>query len=164
MRQASALACEGNVCHLKGERKKQKSGPRHIVTALEVLLLNAQVLCHLYVYPGVLSALISAADKVKPEAHLAVYMLKKLGLEVMLLTGDNQQTAAAIAKQVTLACMSYCNKFYSFYVVQFLPCDAYAYCRLCCRKMSICLLHVSIVSKWFKHIIKLFHHRVATPF
>jgi len=50
---------------------------------------------------GVVTALMSAADKVKPEAHLAVYMLKKLGLHVMLVTGDNQQTAAAIAKQVT---------------------------------------------------------------
>jgi len=49
---------------------------------------------------GVVTAVMSAADKVKPEAHLAVYMLKKLGLQVMLVTGDNQQTAAAIAKQV----------------------------------------------------------------
>jgi len=52
---------------------------------------------------GEVSAVMSAADRVKPEAHLAVYMLKKLGLEVMLLTGDNQQTASAIAKQVTTA-------------------------------------------------------------
>ena len=52
--------------------------------------------------PGEVSAVISAADRVKPEAHLAVYMLKKLGLEVMLVTGDNDQTASAIAQQVTL--------------------------------------------------------------
>ena len=44
--------------------------------------------------------MVTIADAVKEEAKLAVIVLKDMGLDVVLLTGDNQKTANAIAKQV----------------------------------------------------------------
>lgn len=58
---------------------------------------NTCVLCSI---DGVIVAMIAIADKVKEEANLAVYTLKKMGLDVYLLTGDNRKTAGNIAKQV----------------------------------------------------------------
>ncbi|CAI4222317.1 unnamed protein product [Auanema sp. JU1783] len=45
-------------------------------------------------------AIISIADKVKNEAPLAVYELKRMGMNVVLLTGDNAKTAECTAKLV----------------------------------------------------------------
>uniref|UniRef100_A0AAX7TEW7 P-type Cu(+) transporter n=1 Tax=Astatotilapia calliptera TaxID=8154 RepID=A0AAX7TEW7_ASTCA len=47
-----------------------------------------------------LCAMIAIADTVKPEAELAVHTLTNMGLEVVLMTGDNSKTARAIAAQV----------------------------------------------------------------
>ncbi|XP_058147663.1 copper-transporting ATPase 1 [Dasypus novemcinctus] len=47
-----------------------------------------------------LCGLIAIADTVKPEAELAVHILKSMGLEVVLMTGDNTKTARSIASQV----------------------------------------------------------------
>lgn len=47
-----------------------------------------------------LCAMVAIADTVKPEAELAVHTLTNMGLEVVLMTGDNSKTARAIAAQV----------------------------------------------------------------
>ncbi|XP_052430526.1 copper-transporting ATPase 1-like [Carassius gibelio] len=47
-----------------------------------------------------LCAMVAIADTVKPEAELAVQTLTAMGLEVVLMTGDNSRTARAIAAQV----------------------------------------------------------------
>uniref|UniRef100_A0A452UZB1 Copper-transporting ATPase 2 n=1 Tax=Ursus maritimus TaxID=29073 RepID=A0A452UZB1_URSMA len=49
---------------------------------------------------GVLCAMIAIADAVKQEAALAVHTLKSMGVDVVLITGDNRKTARAIATQV----------------------------------------------------------------
>ena len=43
---------------------------------------------------------IAAADVLKEDSALAVEHLKKLGLDVVMLTGDNEKTARAIAREV----------------------------------------------------------------
>uniref|UniRef100_A0A7M4E5M9 Copper-transporting ATPase 2 n=1 Tax=Crocodylus porosus TaxID=8502 RepID=A0A7M4E5M9_CROPO len=49
---------------------------------------------------GALCGMIAIADTVKQEAALAVHTLKTMGIDVVLITGDNRKTAKAIATQV----------------------------------------------------------------
>jgi Cu+-exporting ATPase len=52
------------------------------------------------VLDGVVSGIIGVADVLKPDSARAVRALEALGLEVYMITGDNQRTAEAIARQV----------------------------------------------------------------
>lgn len=45
-------------------------------------------------------AVLAIADQVKPSSKEAVHTLQGMGIEVYMLTGDNRQTAAAVASQV----------------------------------------------------------------
>ena len=49
-----------------------------------------------------LCGLIAVSDTLKPESGEAIQQLHDQGLKVVLLTGDNQQTARTIAEQVNI--------------------------------------------------------------
>lgn len=48
-------------------------------------------------------AIIAIADKIKSSSPNAIRQLQNMGIEVYMLTGDNEQTAAAIAKETGVA-------------------------------------------------------------
>jgi P-type Cu+ transporter len=49
---------------------------------------------------GKLVALVAMADTLKPHAREAIQALRKMGKEIIMITGDNPKTAAAIAKEI----------------------------------------------------------------
>jgi Cu+-exporting ATPase len=49
---------------------------------------------------GRLAGVVSVADPVKPEAAEAIATLRGMGLEVVMMTGDNRRTAEAVARRV----------------------------------------------------------------
>lgn len=48
---------------------------------------------------GVFAGSLAVADTIKPTSRAAISALKALGLEVMMVTGDNEATALAVARQ-----------------------------------------------------------------
>ncbi len=52
---------------------------------------------------GELAAIIAVADPIKPESAEAIARLKSLGIDVVMLTGDNSITAKAVAEKVGIS-------------------------------------------------------------
>lgn len=65
----------------------------------KTLAANGRTLMYIAV-DGILAALMAAADTVKPTSRQAVAKLKAMGIQVIMITGDNANTAAVIAKEV----------------------------------------------------------------
>ncbi|MCH9643479.1 MAG: heavy metal translocating P-type ATPase [Gammaproteobacteria bacterium] len=51
-------------------------------------------------YDNEIVGIISVADPIRADSKHAIHNLKKMGLKVIMLTGDNQKTADAVARQV----------------------------------------------------------------
>ena len=66
------------------------------ITALEEQGMTAVLI----LLDGSLCGAVGIADIIKPTAHEAVIALKEMGIEVVMLTGDNKRTAKAIAAKL----------------------------------------------------------------
>jgi Cu+-exporting ATPase len=49
---------------------------------------------------GQLAGVLAVADQIKPEARWAIKAMQQMGLEVVMITGDNKRTAEAVAREV----------------------------------------------------------------
>jgi Cu+-exporting ATPase len=73
-----------------------------LATQAEMLLAQAKTVLYVAV-AGQAAGLIGVADTVRDTSAAAIRQLQSLGLEVVMMTGDNPQTAAKVASQVGIA-------------------------------------------------------------
>lgn len=93
---------EGETYFLGSEKLAVKQGLEvdNDLTLLQRNWENEGKTCIMFFTSSRLLALISVADKVKPSSFEAIQKLKSIGVEPIMLTGDNAQTAKIIANQV----------------------------------------------------------------
>lgn len=92
---------EGRLC-LGGNRKMLEDAGLYDndAKAIEEKLAAEGKTPLFFVYDGNLTGIIALADTVKPTSRAAIAEMKRMGLEVVMLTGDNERTAQAIQKEV----------------------------------------------------------------
>ncbi len=74
---------------------------KNLMTKMEELEENGKTVMMLIV-DGKLKGLIGVADTLKENSKQAVQKLKEMGMNVVMLTGDNQRTAKAIAQKINI--------------------------------------------------------------
>ncbi len=93
--------CGGEPC-FGGNRKMLEDAGLYTddINALEEQLAGEGKTPLFFVRGGRLLGVIALADMVKPTSRAAIAEMKRMGLEVVMLTGDNARTAQAIQKEV----------------------------------------------------------------
>ncbi|MZH03713.1 MAG: heavy metal translocating P-type ATPase, partial [Nitrospinae bacterium] len=81
--------------------QEQKVDLSSMTDDLEKLALQGKTPMLLSV-DGKLEGLVTTTDKLKPHARESVHRLKGMGLNVMMVTGDNKKTAQAVAQQLDI--------------------------------------------------------------
>ncbi|HWP29201.1 MAG TPA: copper-translocating P-type ATPase, partial [Chloroflexota bacterium] len=73
--------------------------PGPLAAAVDQLAADGKTPMYVVV-DGVVAGVVAVADTLKEDSAAAVAALKQLGLEVVMLTGDNRRTAAAIGRRI----------------------------------------------------------------
>ncbi|CAK6980728.1 copper-transporting ATPase 2 [Scomber scombrus] len=102
---AEAPSTGGNLSYsvLIGNREWMRRNGHHIGADVDAAMSSHETKGQtsiLVAIDGVLCAMLAIADTVKAESALAVHTLTSMGIEVVMITGDNRRTAKAIAAQV----------------------------------------------------------------
>ncbi|KAJ8379177.1 hypothetical protein AAFF_G00230890 [Aldrovandia affinis] len=88
---------------LIGNREWMRRNGLHISTDVDEAMSSHEIkgqTAVLAAIDGVLCAMLAIADTVKAESALAIHTLSSMGIDVVMITGDNHRTAKAIATQV----------------------------------------------------------------
>src|SRR3989442_417251 len=102
---------------IPGQGVRAVIGDRHILLGNRTLMANARIPVHgtesvlhvmeeagktamILAVDGKVEGVIAVADTLKEHSFEAVRALKAMGIEVVMLTGDNRRTAEAIARQI----------------------------------------------------------------
>ncbi|XP_056882868.1 copper-transporting ATPase 2 isoform X2 [Takifugu flavidus] len=88
---------------LIGNREWMRRNGHHIEADVDAAMASHEAkgqTAVLVAIDGMLCAMLAIADTVKAESALAVQTLSSMGIQVVMITGDNRRTAKAIAAQV----------------------------------------------------------------
>jgi Cu+-exporting ATPase len=78
-------------------------GNAALLGGMDISVPDSNITSLLISVEGKLSATVAVADRLKASSKLAVDDLKKLGLDTVMLTGDNENTAKLVAQQAGIA-------------------------------------------------------------